>query len=172
MIAIVIFAFLILSSGEPADLLISVVLHEAAHIITALLMVGELPQIRFNIAGIKLVYSAVSGTAKRVAVSAAGPFVSILMGLIFSGKKSFALISLGLGAVNLLPVACLDGGGILSALVERICSPGMSYKICRYISIASSIAIFALDCAVQLKCGANISLAVITVYLIYCSFGS
>lgn len=171
MAALIIFIILILSSGAPLYLLSAVVLHEAGHILAALLVAGEFPVLRFNIAGVKLKYDGLSGTAKQITVSAAGPFVSILFGLIFYGKRNFALLSLGLGIVNLLPISCLDGGNILRAVAEKLFVPWLSKYICKAFSVIGALFVFALNCAVQLKYGANISLALICVYLLYCSLG-
>lgn len=172
MVSLIIFTILVLSSGEPLCLLSAAALHEAGHILAALLIAGELPKVRFNIAGIRLKYEGIAGAARQITVSGAGPFVSILMGLIFYGRKDFALISLGLGLVNLLPVSCLDGGNILRAATEGLFLPRSSKNICKVFSVIGAIFVFVLNCAVQLKYGANISLALITVYLIYCSLGS
>lgn len=169
MAALIIFAVLIFSSNDPLSLLFAVLCHEGGHILTALVLAGELPKLSFNIAGMRLKYTGFFKTSQQIAVSAAGPFVSILLGLIFYDKKTFALFSLGVGIVNLLPVSCLDGGGILRAVTEKTCLPQRAYKICRIVSAAATVMVFALDCAVQLKYGTNLSLAIITVYLVYCS---
>ncbi len=171
MAALIIFIILILSSGAPLYLLFAVVLHEAGHILAALLVAGELPRLRFNIAGVKLKYDGLAGAARQITVSAAGPFMSILFGLIFYGKRNFALISLGLGIANLLPVSCLDGGNILRSITEKLFLPEISKYICKAFSVIGAVFVFVLNCAVQLKYGANISLAIITIYLLYCSLG-
>lgn len=144
--------------------------HEAGHILAALLLVGELPRVSFSIAGVRLSYIGLSSPSQQIAVSAAGPLVSILLGLIFYKKGSLALFSLALGIVNLLPVSCLDGGVMLRALMDRICLPQRSLLICRAVSAIATAVVFVFNCAVQLKAGANISLAVLSVYLIYCAF--
>ena len=146
-------------------------MHEAGHILAAWLIGGELPQIKFSIAGIKLKYYALAGAAQQITVGLAGPFVNILMGLILYNKKRFALISLGLGVVNLLPVSCLDGGNIFRAATEKLFLPQTAYRLNRAVSVATIILVFAVNCAVQLKYGTNISLAIITVYLVYRTVG-
>ncbi len=171
MAGLIIFLFLIFSSSDPIVLASAALFHEAGHILAAWFIAKELPKVSFSIAGVKLSYIGLWEASQQITVSAAGPFVSILLGLIFFDKKSFAMFSLGLGAINLLPVSCLDGGVILRALTERLCLPQLSFWICRVVSVVTIMIIFVVNCTVQLKCGTNISLAVITVYLIYSSFG-
>ena len=171
MAALIIFAFLIFCSGDPLSLISAVLCHEAGHVLAAWLIAKELPQISFSIAGMRLSYIGLSKPSEQTTVSAAGPFASILLGLMFFDSRSFSLFSLGLGIVNLLPAACLDGGGILRAATEKFFLPQVAYKLCRAVSIVTIMLVFILDCAVQLKYGTNMSLAIITVYLVYRTVG-
>ena len=165
MAKLIILAFLLFQAENPLNLVIAILCHEAAHLICALFFTRELPLFTLSLAGFKISYIGINGCSQQVTVCAAGPFANILSGLILYKSGTFSLYSLGLGIINLLPISILDGGNILRALCEKIFLPATAYTICRAASVATTLALFALNCVIQLKCGTNLSLAVISVFL-------
>ena len=165
MAGLIFLGFLLIQAEKPLSLLSAILIHEAAHLLTALIFTRELPRLSISGAGLRLSYSGLGKTAEQITVSAAGPVASILTGLVFYNKAVFSLYSLGLGMINLLPISVLDGGGILRAMTEKLFMPQTAFAVCRTASIITTLLIFALNCVVQLKYGTNLSLAVISVFL-------
>ena len=113
---------------------LSVLAHELGHSLVSARLGMPVPRITLFIFG---GLAQLSGEPKRprdeFLISAAGPFVSLLLGLGFSALswagpdrvgiplaafgKWLGLVNLGLGLFNLLPGLPLDGGRILRALV-------------------------------------------------------
>lgn len=156
---------LIFWARDPAALLSAIGIHEAGHMLCALFLSGELPAVRVNGGGIKLIYVSLYSPFRRAAVSLAGPAASFVFALFLCRWESFSLYSAALGAINLFPVSVLDGGNILQAVCEGTLKPSVAQGICRCASVVSTLVIFALNCAVQLKYGTNLSLAAVTVYM-------
>ena len=158
-------------SGLCAAALFCCVVHEAGHII-CLLILGEKPKlIELSFYGIKLerkndgVHS-----AEEIAVYASGPLANlVLSAVIFAlsntqGMKTAAIISLCVGAFNLLPCVPLDGGNLLLCLLERLMSEEKSGKIGFYMSVAVLVPMIAAGIILLLKNG-NVTLLAVSGYL-------
>lgn len=165
MAGILFFALALLACPYPLALLLALSIHEGAHIIAALLLQKELPRITFSLTGARLSYCPCQNTAKALAISLSGSFFGILIALLFWKYKAFALCSLGLSLVNLLPVSCLDGGGALQIILERIFLPDKAYLISRIASVSAVILFWGISVVIQLKAGGNITLLAVSVYL-------
>ena len=79
--------------------------------------------------------------------------------------KEFRLFSLGLSIMNLFPVSVLDGGEILTVILERFLLPDNAFRVIRVTSVTAVICLWVLSSAVQLKAGINLSLLAVSVYL-------
>ncbi len=165
MAGLILLDFLLFQAEKPLQLAAAMLCHEAGHVLTALIFTRELPRLSINGAGIKLSYIGLVSASHQITVSAAGPFFSVLFGIIFHHIGMFPLYSISLGLINLLPVSCLDGGGMLRAASEKLFMPRTAIAMCRSLSVITTLLIFALNCAVQLKFGTNLSLAVISIFL-------
>ena len=163
--SLTILLFLLSYAKEPCALALAITVHEAAHLLTALLFTRELPRLSVRFAGLSLHYTGLSKCAEQIAVSAAGPLANIICAITFNGESLFSLYSLGLAIINLLPASCLDGGGILRAICQKLFDSGTSFLICRTLSVITVLIVFAFNCAIQLKMGTNISFALISVFL-------
>ena len=80
------------------------------------------------------------------------------------GIKTAAVISLCVGAFNLIPCQPLDGGNILHFLLGRVMGDEKGEKICFFISCAVLAPMAALGLAVMLRSG-NITLLTVSAYL-------
>ncbi|MDD6095689.1 MAG: hypothetical protein PUC29_08110, partial [Clostridia bacterium] len=70
----------------------------------------------------------------------------------------------GLALINLLPVSCLDGGGMLYCLSCMIFPFERAVSVCRIVSSAAVTALVLFNILIQLKAGFNITLMAVTVY--------
>lgn len=149
---------------------VSVVIHELGHALVGRAF-GLAPSIDLHGMGGTTSFQAmetpegqprpVLGTAKRVAISLAGPFAGFLFALVvfvarlagFQPEHPLALyavsllfmVNVGWGVFNLLPMLPLDGGNVLTSILKAISSKNGD-KLARGISVvvAASIALYAV----------------------------
>lgn len=155
----------ILSSSHPHWLILAIIFHEAGHFLTAKALRWEHPRFQMNGIGIKLLYGSFHSTNQTLLVLFSGCVLGLICAVIPLFPKEFRLFSLGLSSVNLLPISVLDGGEILSVILEYFFPPHKAYRITRVISILTVICLWVLCCAVQLKAGINLTLLAVSVYL-------
>ena len=162
----------------PLSVIGAVFIHETGHMITAKLLKIPFLEVSITPFGICLRYdmSAVD-TASAVAVYLSGSFVSTALGTVVLRYTSpynkaifaFALISLTLGLVNLMPVKGLDGGCAFECLLSaRIC-PDTAYKVTKAVSDVFVFIFWFCTLYVSLTEGINISMITLSVYLILAS---
>ena len=121
----------VLLAFDPAHImacsLAAAFLHEAGHAVLYWKMAGRFPKLRADGTGFSL---SVQGTAfsrkQETLLLLAGPFTNFLLALatifLLWHRQSylgwfFATANLLMGAFNLLPVGCLDGGRLLDCLL-------------------------------------------------------
>ncbi len=116
--------------------LAAIVLHELGHILAARLCGVRLGGLRVNLFGARLGLCGMISYRHELLVAAAGPLVNLVSAAILltpvlrDGEAAlaayvadggtaavFAVASLGLAAINLLPVRSLDGGRILRCVI-------------------------------------------------------
>ncbi len=168
------------SSGVCAVALLCCVIHEAGHII-CLLALGEKPKkIELSFYGIKLERAQLPciKNADEIAVYASGPAMNfVLSALLFIASngmpslKTAALISLCVGAFNLIPCRPLDGGNILFAALYRIAGEEKAEKSCRFVSLCMIMPLGISGVFLALKKG-NFTLLAVAAYLAVCVFAS
>lgn len=165
-------------SGLAALALFCCIIHEAAHII-CLLIFGEQPaSVKLSFYGIKLErqLGANLGRKAEIAVYACGPAANFIFALIFAAfsylnvsMKTAAIISLMTGIFNLLPCIPLDGGNILRCAAEMFFEEEKCERIIFAVSFAALVPLTAASILVTFKTG-NITLALVTAYLVFISF--
>lgn len=111
--------------------LLALALHEAAHLTALALFRRPVLGLTLSAGGAKIVTEAL--TLRQEALSAAaGPLVNLLSGaLTLRCVPAFSAVSLGLAAVNLLPLYPLDGGRILRAALLSRLPPERTERILR-----------------------------------------
>lgn len=111
--------------------LLALALHEAAHLTALALFRRPVLGLTLSAGGAKIETEAL--TLRQEALSAAaGPLVSLLSGaLTLRCVPAFSAVSLGLAAVNLLPLYPLDGGRILRAALLSRLPPERTERILR-----------------------------------------
>ncbi|MCL5071573.1 MAG: M50 family metallopeptidase [Actinobacteria bacterium] len=110
-------------------ILISIILHEAGHIISALLLGRKLHYVKLLPAGLNASLSGENSSAWRnLAIYACGPAVNALLAaiVISAGRHNpgrtyytdfFILVNICLGIFNMIPVLPLDGGRIIREIL-------------------------------------------------------
>lgn len=124
--------------------------HETGHIAAACISGLPPKSITFYAGGIKMSVENGTGSrglAREIFVLSAGCAVNLVLALFLhlSGMRLAAMISLGLGLFNLLPLSSLDGGRLIYAVCEYL-SPvsdvASAQKICDRIMIAAALCYF------------------------------
>lgn len=158
--------------SDALPVLFAALLHEGGH---ALMCRCLRVPIRFfspSVAGAVIGYDAsVLSYGQEIAVAAAGPFVNLFsavlsLGCTGRGAALFGISSLALALFNLLPLRRLDGGVILYAALVSMCGVRRGERIAGVISAVGTVFLWMCAVAVQLRCGGNLSLLLVSVYLL------
>lgn len=163
-------------SGVCAVALFCCIVHEAAHIL-CLLACGEKPAlVELSFYGVKLERVTVRSRRYDILIYASGPAANFILYAVFaafsSGSESMrnaAVISLVIGAFNMLPCRPLDGGNILFECLCRFMPEEKADKICTSAMWAMLVPLSLFGFAAALEFG-NISLGAAAVYLAAVSF--
>ncbi len=147
------------------------IIHEAAHVAAAALAGVPLRLCRTGFAGAVLVYdTSCASLGAEAAICAAGPGVGLAVTAIgyAAGVRSyFIAANAALSIFNLLPVSYLDGGGILSSLLEMHLTPDTVWRVMRVMSFLFTLAVWCLSVAALVICEGNMSSMCAAIYLMY-----
>lgn len=158
--------------ADTLPVLCAILLHEAAHVLTCRLFGVRVRSFRPIAAGAAIGYDAVSLSYMReIAVAAAGPIANLLSFLLVlrcHGRLAalFGTASLSLGLFNFLPHQRLDGGVILSAILSMLLDADRAARAVHIFSQILTVFLWMCAVAVQLRCGGNLSLLFVSVYLL------
>lgn len=129
--------------------LLAAALHELGHAL-ALRLLGKAPlALRLSFSGARMETPPLSYWEELWA-AAAGPGLSLLLGLTFPLWPELALYSVMLGLFNLLPIPGLDGGRILACMLLLHLKEHTARRICQYLAILTALALWGG--AVYLAC--------------------
>ena len=152
--------------------LAAALLHEAGHILACVLLHVPLRFFRLHSAGAVIGYDAsrLSYPAEAL-IAAAGPLAGFLGAAAVLGKRGhssflFGTASLALSLFNLLPIPPMDGGMILSALLRMRFEEDRCARILFAVRRAGTVLMWLLAVTLQLRCGGNLSLLIISVFLL------
>lgn len=164
------FACLFMGEGAPA-MLLAMLCHEGGHLL-ALKAFGRPPQrVALSALGCRMVLAPGLGLGGRQAVQAslAGPGMNLVCFALClpagCGHSPFALASLALGGLHLLPIEPLDGGLALRRLLECRCSPAQAERISRWVSAGLLVPLWVLGFWILLRTRYNYSLLALALYL-------
>ena len=145
--------------------------HEAAHLCAMLILRVPVKSVRVRAAGLEISRGAYLSYRKDIAVSLAGPLISLAAGAAAlpagGAVRFFGASSLALGVLNLLPVAGLDGGEALYSALCAALGPGRAWRITRGVSTAFCILIWIFSVWLFMFAG-NFSLFLLSAVL-FCS---
>ena len=142
----------LLCSGAASDLLVSLAIHEAAHLI-ALHAAGGRPASFSTIGfGFRLRYAcAMLSRPSRLAVAVSGAAANLLFTLIFAplGLFRFASVNLVLAIFNLLPISGLDGAEALDVIFSGDGTYSRGRFFCRAVSTVTAAALWLFSIVLQ-----------------------
>lgn len=151
-----------------ASLLLAAVLHECGHLLAAHLMNIPIRSLRVSMLGAQLTLEdSLLSYEREWILCAAGPLFSLLgaggggllAALCRSERNSnFAMISLALALVNLLPVGWLDGGRMFRAACRRYLSPKIADRSLRAVSFLFFLLLWMTSVYLLLRAGNSLSL--------------
>ena len=134
--------------------LLACAVHELGHVAAALILGGRAERLSLTAVGAELSFSyrAPLSYGRDSFVALAGPAANLLLGGLFFllDLRLPAMLSLGIGAFNLLPILPLDGGRVLYGLLAEKLDPDW----------ADRLLTAAAGCLVGLLAGAGVIAAV------------
>lgn len=159
-----------------------VLIHETAHLITALVLNADVKSIEILPFGMTLRLDSfiVRTPKKEIAIALSGPISNVLMLVLaefFVLKNGanlnlliFVVVNWSVLLLNLFPVPPLDGGRVLRALVIKHAGIITSAKIIRKISCIFLIIIWTMGIFLVIYTKGNPSLCIIGAFLIFSLF--
>lgn len=149
--------------------LLACLLHELGHVAAARCFGGKLNRLSLTAVGAELsfAYPAPLSYWQDGLVALAGPVTNLAAGGLFLawGKNLPAILSLGVGAFNLLPIQPLDGGRVLYSLLADRLDPDWADRLLTAASgcLVGTLAGIGVIAAVQY---ANVTLLVTALWLL------
>lgn len=157
-------------------------LHEAAHVSAYLYFGASVASVEVLPFGVSVTLGRSSALSCRAEIIGAlcGPLMNLvsaaaataLLSVQIAGLKYFIYCNIAFFVLNLLPVVPLDGGRILYFFMLERLSVDMTGRISRIISVVLALLLTAAGIYLAVSTGYNISVLLIAVYLLVCSFGS
>lgn len=107
-------------SGLVLPMLLSVLLHEAAHIFAMIFVGSKIKTINLIPCSVEITRDFCENSYKEIIISLAGPLLNFILFIIFfKSKFVFSIINLCFCVFNILPLSTLDGGEILKIILSK-----------------------------------------------------
>lgn len=166
-VSIITFMILIDKSGFVLPMLLSVFLHEAAHLITMFLLGCEPKSINFIPCSIEVKRGVCCDYKKEILISVSGPILNIILFILFfKFRIEFSLINLCFGVFNLLPLSVLDGGEILNVVLFKVLKEKTAKILFKAINFFFGALGVFFGVFLYVKQNGNISLILFSIYII------
>lgn len=163
--------FLVLFALPPPyafAVVVSTLLHELGHACAAAMLGKKIRKITVMPVGINIRMTPASSYIQEIVIALAGPLQNLALiacAPLFSGcEKELCLFSSLAFAVNVAPMATLDGGRILCALVSRFTGAETGEKVVRISTCACLFLMWILSVYIFFYTAENAAL------LIFCSY--
>ena len=176
MLIVALFSLISISaSPHPLLLTLCYLVHELGHILTTRLLGGKIRKISLGVFKIAIGYDTYSMPyRKEFAVSIAGIAFNLIFAAICAilnknGNEALSFLitcNLSLAIINLYPISILDGGRVLKLVLYAAISQDKAEKIARYVSFFGAILLWFVSIYLQLVFSANISMLLISVFLL------
>lgn len=166
-------SYLLGFTGQLFMAYLAVMLHEAAHAVSAIFLGCQVKHIYFLSFGTRVDLNIdLDSKLQKCLIYIAGPFTNLCLALIFYNlsldfelRNTIVITNLCLAIFNLLPLSPLDGGEILSVYTASRYGFFYSRKISRitYLTIISILILFSVPVALFYH---NLSILILTVFLL------
>ena len=148
----------------------SVILHELGHMLMAALFRKRPLSVWIMPAGISILLPPASSYAQEFLIASAGPLMNLAYALAcpllpYGVGETVRTVSLLLATINLIPIAPLDGGRILSSLLAPLFGAEISARILELFSLLLLALLWTLSLYVFFYSGANFPLLLFCAYL-------
>lgn len=156
--------------SQTAALILAATLHECGHLLAARFFCIPISSLHISILGARLdLGDPLLSYRREWLLCAAGPAFSFLFScaagllrLVWQKEAlvQFAMISLALGVINLLPIGWLDGGRMFRAVCLQVLPQALSGVILRAVSFLFFLALWMTSVYLLLRVGNSLSLFV------------
>ena len=165
--------FLLLFASPPSyafAVLSSVILHELGHTLMAELFQKKPISVRIVPTGISILLPSASSYPEEFLISLAGPLMNLLYALLcgflpYGIGGTVRSVSLLLAILNLLPIAPLDGGRILSSLLSPLFGTEFSARISEFFGFFLLALLWIVSLYIFFYSGVNFMLLLFCAYL-------
>jgi len=165
-------------TGLALPSLFAVFMHEMGHLFCMWALDTSPKSIRLIPASVQITRSIGSSYKKDIAVALCGPivnfvlFLSLYFNYLAFGNKAtlyYALLNLIIGVFNMLPVKGLDGGTVLYSVLVKRMDCNKAAIVLRFVTLIMALAALALAVVLTVKGKMNLSVYIISIYLIVMS---
>lgn len=153
-------------------------IHELGHLLAILALGGQVTRLRLTCVGAEMRLSTrhAIGWMGQVLAALSGPLVNLAAGLLsvrLLGEKGwcFAGINLALGAFNLLPAGCLDGGRALCFLLGPLLGDDGAARFLNILACALAAGLLAGALILLWYGTLNLTLPLMSIWLLAGSLG-
>lgn len=125
--------------------LMACAVHEAGHLLAIRALGGRVEELRLTGLGAVMIPQGAFGYGAECLVALAGPVASLILALLTAPwNQALAGVSLVLGLFNLLPLAPLDGGRVLGAVLFQLAGPDVGELVSRLVSRGAAVILAGL----------------------------
>ena len=172
MILILFLAYCTENIGNIMILYGAVMIHEAAHFVSCLVLKEKVAEIRFMPYGVNLRIKGIKNPLHTMIISVSGPLASLVMIFAFKTTSSeamnvFRISNIAIFVLNMFPALPLDGGTFLEGILTYKTGYIRAHRKMMEITRIASIVFAILGTIFLLISKYNISLLVISGFLMY-----
>lgn len=151
-------------TGYIIPLIISVLIHETAHIICLSAFKCRIKSVKLLLYTVGVEYNVSPSDTVRFISLLCGPLSNLIVAIISYASKNYVLfgINILLSIYNLLPVNGLDGGEILEIFLSKFLSHTIIFKVMKILTLLIS----TLFCVALFLFTNNFSFIILCLYLL------
>lgn len=154
-------------SGLILPMLLSVFLHEIAHITVMVLLKSKIKEINLIPCSLEIVRDSSQLSIYEILISISGPLINLILCAVFlKNRPLFAAINFCYGAFNLLPLTTLDGGEILKIILSRRFSEEKISLILKCFNLTFGLFGLIFGILIFLENQLNLTLIIFSLYII------
>lgn len=172
------FMLVIDQTGLIIPTLFAVFIHESGHLLAMWAADCQPKAVRLIPTSVQIIRGFSKKKYGEVAITVCGPAANIILFgalganyFIFKNEISlvFAALNLVIAIFNLLPVSGLDGGTLLTILLSRFTNVYKAESIVKIITVIFALVSFLIGVYLAARGNVNISIFIVTLYLLVCS---